>query len=578
MTKLNRERRAFPFVHDEPIPMRDGTILRADVYRPDTSGQFPVLLVRTPYGEPFVRQAPVTPLLEAGIAVVVQHVRGTGDSDGDFLPFAREADDGVDTIEWCAGQTWCDGQVGMLGGSYSGMVQFAVAPEAPALRALVPVITPADYHWGLAYRQGALQQGQLHGWYVLKSWQQLARAAQTGVDAGPEAAQLRAALSDPAAVHGGRPLRDLPMAEEMRPGWLGALEHEERDEYWEALSYRRRRDRIRIPALHVGGWFDLFNDGTLDNFTTLTASSGAEQRLIVGPWSHTNRTGTIGELSFGPSASDAAAGLEKAETDFLARHLAGRTDTPAGPPVTLFVMGENVWRHEQEWPLARTAWTPWYLHATGGLSPVAPDAGTAPSTFVHDPADPVPTVGGATLINGGADGGPGYEAGPRDQRVLDHRDDILRFTSAPLTEDVEVTGPVKVILYAATTAQDTDFTARLVDCLPDGRAMGVTDGIVRARFREGPDKAVPIRPGRPYRYVIDLMPTSQVFKAGHRIRVDIAGSNFPCYDVNPGNGASAGTATTADFVVARQTVFHDASRTSHIVLPVVPRSPESPRD
>lgn len=575
MAKFDRRPRTFRFDHDEQIPMRDGTVLRADVQRPDGDGPVPVLLVRTPYGEPFMRQVPVTPLLEAGIAVVVQQCRGTGTSDGDFVPFAHEADDAADTVAWCAAQPWCDGRVGMLGASYSGMAQFAAAAAgAPALRALVPVVTPADYHWGLAYRQGAVQLGQVHNWFVLKSWQQLARAADAGEDVRAEAARLRTALSASGATRAGLPLRQLPMAEELRPAWQDWLDHEQRDAYWTELGYAGRREGIRLPALHIGGWFDIFLDGTLDNFTTMAAAADTEQHLIVGPWSHTDRSGALGELSFGRAASDVATGLERTQIDFLVRHLLDRPETTAGPAVTLFVMGDNVWRHEDEWPLARTAWTPWYLHPTGDLSPVPPVAGAAPSGFAHDPADPVPTVGGATLMTGGSDGGTGYLPGPRDQRLLDHRSDILRFTGAPLTEDVEVTGPVRVVLHAATSAADTDFTARLVDVWPDGRAMGVTDGIVRARFREGPEAAVDSRPGRPYRYVIDLMPTSQVFKAGHRIRLDVASSNFPCYDVNPGNGAPAGTATAADFVVAEQTVFHDASRPSHVILPVIPRHPE----
>jgi putative CocE/NonD family hydrolase len=264
-----------------------------------------------------------------------------------------------------------------------------------------------------------------------------------------------------------------------------------------------------------------------------------------------------------------AIGLEQLEIDFLRRAVAD-SELP-GPRVTLFVMGDNTWRDEDDWPLARTRWTRWYLRADGSLTPAAPGDFDAPSHYTHDPRDPVPTVGGATLITGGPGGGVSWMPGPRDQREVEARPDVLSFTSAVLAEDLEVTGPVSVTLHAATSAADTDFTAKLVDVWPDGRAMGVTDGIVRARYRDGSGLASPITPGQVYEYTIDLIATSQVFKAGHRLRVDVASSNFPCFDRNPGNGAPAATATLEDFVVAEQTIFHDGARPSFITLPVIPR-------
>jgi uncharacterized protein len=234
------------------------------------------------------------------------------------------------------------------------------------------------------------------------------------------------------------------------------------------------------------------------------------------------------------------------------------------------VMGDNAWRDEDEWPLARTRWTHWYLHGDGSLSPSAPGL-AAPSRYTHDPREPVPTVGGATLLAGAA-GGVAWQPGPRDQREVEARSDVLSFTSAVLAADLEVTGPVTVTLHAATSAADTDFTARLVDVWPDGRALGVTDGIVRGRYRDGSGLATPITPGQVHEYTIDLIATSQVFKAGHRLRVDVASSNFPCYDRNPGNGAPAATATQDDFVVAEQAVYHDGGHPSRITLPVIPRN------
>ena len=240
-----------------------------------------------------------------------------------------------------------------------------------------------------------------------------------------------------------------------------------------------------------------------------------------------------------------------------------------GPRVKLFVMGDNVWRDEDDWPLARTQWARWYLHPGGSLAPAPPRSGAPASHFRYDPNDPVPTVGGPTLINGGPGGGVSWMGGPRDQREIEARPDVLSFTSEALAEDVEVTGPLTVTLHAATSAADTDFTAKLVHVWPDGRAMGIADGIVRARYRDGTGRAKPITPGSIYEYPIDLVGTSQVFKAGHQLRVDVSSSNFPCFDRNPGNGAPAATATARDFVVAEQTICHDAG-IRYIPPPICP--------
>ena len=562
--------------HNTPAQMRDGTTLRADVYRPAADGRFPVLLIRTPYGEPMARSAPVRPALDAGFAVVVQHCRGTGASDGDFVAFESEAADGADTVEWCARQPWSDGAVTMWGPSYLGMVQFAAASLSPAaLRGLAPVVAPADYHWGLAYRQGAFTLGQALGWHTLKAGQQLAYLTGAGQDVAAEMGALLALMADPAAAYGHLPLRSMPAVSAILPSWHNWLDHEERDAYWEGVSYRDARSLVSAPALHVGGWFDLFLGGTLDNFATLSRDAATPrarrgQRLIVGPWTHSDRSGVAGELHFGVFASEMALQLERLTIEFLRAAASDSVTDMPGPAVRLFVMGDNVWRDEDSWPLARTQWTRWYLHSHGELSLAMPGSFDPPSHYVHDPGSAVPTCGGATLMASGP-GGVGWLPGPRDQGAVEAREDVLSFTSSPLAEDLEVTGPVSVTLHAATSAVDTDFTAKLVDVWPDGRAMGVTDGIVRARYRNGSTSPSLVAPGQVSEYTIDLIATSQVFKAGHRVRVDVASANFPCFDRNPGNGASAATATETDFVVASQTVFHDDARPSYITLPVIPR-------
>ncbi len=564
--------------HNAAARMRDGTVLRADIFRPAEGGPSPVLLVRTPYGEPMVRSTPVLPAIEAGFAVVLQHCRGTGASDGEFTPFASEEDDGVDTIEWVAAQPWCNGCVGMYGPSYLGMVQLAAAVSAPpALKCLVPVVTPADYYAGLAYRQGALQLGQLLGWYTLKSAQTLAYRGSAGDDISADLPALQRHLTSMAAAYSYLPTREMPAVSRILPAWQRWLDHDEQDEFWTDLSYASRRGRITTPALHVGGWFDLFLGGTLDNFQTLsrsaaTAHARRNQALVVGPWTHADQTGTAGEMHFGLLASAQAVQLEQMQLGFLSQFVTDRESEWSGRRVKLFVMGDNVWRDEDEWPLARSRWERWYLHADGSLSPAPPRPAAAASYFSYDPSNPVPTVGGPTLISGGPGGGVGWMGGPRDQRVIEGRPDVLSFTSRTLADDLEVTGPLTVTLHAATSAADTDFTARLVDVWPDGRAMGIADGIVRARYREGSGQPAPVTPGDSHQYMIDLIATSQVFKAGHRLRVDISSSNFPCFDRNPGNGARAACATEQDFVVAEQAISHDAGRPSYITLPVIPRN------
>jgi uncharacterized protein len=581
LAKLNVPATPVVAEHNAPVEMRDGTLLRADLYRRAESGPFPALLIRTPYGEQMLRAAaPVIPAIDAGFALVLQHCRGTGTSDGEFVTFENEAADGVDTIEWCARQPWCDGNVAMSGPSYLGMVQFAAATQAPAaLKAMVAIVTPADYHWGLAYRQGAFQLGQAMGWHLLRSGQELAYRAAGAQDASAEMSALLRLMASPRSGYHYLPLAGIPAVSEILPSWRRWLEHEDRDQYWSGLSYSGRRDRVAAAALHVGGWFDLFLGGTLDNFAALCRSAATQyarhsQRLIVGPWTHGDRSGVAGELHFGVLASEQAIQLEQLELDFLRGQVRPGRQEPPGPRVRLFVMGDNVWRDEDEWPLARTQWTRWYLHSDGSLSPSPPPAAAAPSRYTHDPRNPVPTVGGATLMAGEA-GGVAWLPGPRDQREVEARPDVLSFTSKALPADLEATGPVTVTLHAATSAADTDFTARLADVWPDGRALGVTDGIVRARYRQGGERAVPLTAGEVSQYTIDLIATSQVFKAGHRVRVDIASSNFPCFDRNPGNGARAASATEDDFVVAEQEIWHDSEHPSYITLPVIPRRPAS---
>ncbi|KRA25297.1 hypothetical protein ASD65_13350 [Microbacterium sp. Root61] len=562
---------------DSGVPMtaRDGVVLRSVVHRTAGREQQPIVLVRNPYGEPLTRNLPIHALLAAGFAIVVQDCRGTGDSDGVFVPFEEEAPDTIDAIAWCGQLPYSNGHVVTYGASYSGMVQIAAASEAPeALAGIIPVVTPDDYQTRLAYRGGAVQMGQLTGWYTMKTLQTLLYRAQLGEDVGAELAAFRRHAANPWASIEARPLADAPSLSEVLPTWRRWMENDTTGDYWPRVSYRDRRGGIAVPGLHIGGWFDLFLGGTLANFEFLSAHAATErartgQRLIIGPWQHVDQSGTIGDLSFGAPASAAGMGLEPAIAAFAAASAAG--DEIPGAPVRLYVMQAGTWRDEQEWPLARTSWTPWYLQPDASLAPVAPTANDGESTYVHDPASPVPMRGGQSgIFAGGIDGGSEWTAGPRDQRPLDGRDDILRFSGTPLEADLEVTGPVSVVLYAATTADDTDFVARLIDVHPDGRALGVVDGIVRAKFRDGQDAARPIEPGETTEYRIDLWATSWLFRAGHRIRLDIASSSYPNWDVNGGSAHNNAMLEPDEKRPATQRILHSRLHPSHVILPIIP--------
>lgn len=557
---------------------RDGVVLRSVVHRDSARTTQPIVLVRNPYGEPLTRNLPVVALLRAGFAVVIQDCRGTGDSDGEFVPFEGEANDTVDAIEWCGSLPFSNGRVVTYGQSYSGMVQLAAAVSRPdALAGMIPIVTPADYQTGLAYRGGAFQMGQLTGWYTMKTLQSLAYRAECGEDVGALMAAFGRHAADPWASIASRSLAGAPVLSEVLPTWRRWTDADTTGDYWPSVSYRDRRADIDVPSLHIGGWFDLFLGGTIDNFTTLRSGAASArardgQRLIVGPWQHTDQSGTIGDLSFGARASAAGLGLEQIVASFAAAVASG--DEIPGAPVRLYVMNSGEWRDEHEWPIARTEWTPWYLQADGGLATDPPTASASSTTYTHDPANPVPMRGGQSgIFAGGLDGGSEWTAGPRDQRPLDDRDDVLHFTGAPLEVDVEATGPISVVLHATTSANDTDFVARLVDVHPDGRAIGVVDGVVRAKFREGQDEAKPITPGQVTEYRIDLWATSWRFKAGHRIRIDIASSSYPNWDVNQGEASNNAHARPGTGRPATQRVHHSSAHPSHVVLPVIPAKP-----
>ncbi|HSD29468.1 MAG TPA: CocE/NonD family hydrolase [Vicinamibacteria bacterium] len=548
------------------VPMRDGVALVADVYRPTADGRFPVLLQRTPYN----RADPGTGVLLAshGYVVVLQDTRGRFASEGQFYPFRDEARDGYDTVEWAAALPYADGRVGMFGGSYVGATQMlAASVRPPHLVAIFPYVTASEYYEGWTYQSGALMQ-----WFA-STW-----SSGLAVDTLRRSAAARSRPRDwvePLPVETFR-LLDPPPVAELEPYFRDWVAHERSDEYWRPVRVKDRYGSMAVKGLHGGGWHDLFLKGSIENYLGLrdqaaTPEARAAQRLVLGPWCHgpTSEEGKIGDVVFG---KDAVLDLETTLLEWSDYTLKDRANRWAsGAPVRLFVMGENRWRDEQDFPLARTNYTRYYLRsrkapntaAGDGVLSLEPPGREPAATFEYDPQNPVRTIGGRLCC------GAATTPGPYDQRPNESRPDVLVFSTPPLAKDVEVTGYVRLELFAASSAVDTDFTALLADVDPSGYARFLTDGIVRGRYRESTERASLLDPGRPYKLEVDLWATSNLFKAGHRIRLYVSSSNFPRFDRNLNTGEPILGASRV--VKARQTVYHEATRPSALVLPVIPR-------
>ncbi len=547
--------------------MRDGVGLVADVYRPEAEGEFPVLLQRTPYnrknGAGDARE-----LASHGYIVVVQDTRGRFDSEGEFYPFRDETNDGYDTVEWAAKLPGSNGKVGMYGGSYVGATQMLAAiAKPPHLVAISPYVTASEYYDGWTYQSGVFMQWFASSWTTGLAQDTLSRKVRAL--ARPKDWAWRLPVEQ-------YPLLQMPPAQELAPYYRDWIEHQTDDAYWQRWKISDHYDDLSVKALHGGGWHDIFLKGSIKNFTGLRASAKTQaardsQRLWIGPWAHavTSPEGKIGDVVFGKQAVADMAGTIRRFSDWALK--GAENEYASEPPVKIFVMGDNVWRHENEFPLKRQQLTKYYLHAVkgansirgdGALSTQAPQA-EKPDVFVYDPASPVPTIGGRLCC-----GNDALPPGPFDQSPNETRDDVLVFSTPPLKTDLEVTGYIQVELHAATTAADTDFTAMLVDVDPSGYARFLTDGIARARYRQAASAASPIVAGKIYRYEIDLWATSNVFKAGHQIRLYVSSSNFPRFNRNLNTGES--TLGASGIVKATQTIYHDAEHPSALLLPVIP--------
>lgn len=585
--------------HDLMIPMRDGKRMATDIYRPARNGvpvteRLPVLLQRTPYDKTTQRRD-AEYFARHGYVVAVQDARGRFKSEGKFLKVQpADATDGYDTVEWLAAQPFSNGKVGMWGTSFAAHMQAGAAQlHPPALQALLINMGGMANAWdhGVRYR-GTYEMGRQLTW----AWSELA--------ADPPNAAAKKLLEREKVEnwYGVQPMRrglnPLSVAPEYEQWYMDFFEHADYDAFWKdpmvnwSEHYAETSD---IPMLHVGGWYDIFLAGTFQNFTELRRLKHAPQRILVGPWTHHGNTRPYaGDVSFG-----AAAAISDFDTTFHLRwfdhFLKGESNgVEREAPLRLFIMGTGdghkdadkrlfhggYWRDEQQWPPAGTRFTPYYFHANGSLSTTKPTERVSTTTYTFDPRHPVPTIGGgssARLKDGAYDQreDPRFPPSEPPYLPLRARADVVVFQTEPLADDVEVTGPIKVVVYASSNRTDTDFTAKLVDVYPSsddwpgGFDLNLTDAIVRGRYRATRDHAVMLVPGTVYEVAIEPFPTANVFKKGHRIRVDISSSNFPRFDANPNTGEPLGR--NRRMVTADNTIHHSARYPSHIILPLAPK-------
>ena len=545
---------------DVKVTMRDGIRLSTNIYRPESDGKFPALLMRTPYGNGGAGNRQGHFFAERGYVFVVQDTRGRFESEGIFYPIIFEAEDGLDTHRWLTEQPWCDGSIGTHGGSYVGMTQWMPALQgSPNVKAMFPVVAYSE-NYTVHYQNGANQLRLFTHWYTMIT---------APFDFDMEEYQ-RDTIN--------RVNRHLPLFDQdTQVGWRlpfmrDTIQHPENDRYWEQMKYDGKYQNNKAAVFITAGWYDLFTSQNLKNFTEMTKPSiapdiHARQKLMVGPWGHgIPGNGTLGVLDFG---KESVIDLQEIMLRWFDCHVKGIDNSiMEEPPVKIFVMGDNVWRYENEWPLERTKYTQFYFHSKGrantkdgdGTLSTARQKDEPVDSYIYNPDDPVPSMPDSSTFNA-------FIYFPIDHSVLEGREDILVYSTPLLTKDIEVTGPVEVILYAASTASNTDFTGKLLDVYPDGRAVYICDGIIRASFRNGSTNTSNIEPGKVYEYHIDLWATSNVFKKGHRIRVEISSSNFPRFDRNLNIGRTIATET--ERMKAEQTIYHNQRYPTCVVLPVI---------
>lgn len=562
------------------VPMSDGTVLCADVYRPSGPGRWPVLLSRIPYGKhkPRYRALHLDPVRAAsrGYVVVVQDVRGRHNSKGVFYPFRHEADDGFDTVEWCAAQPWSDGNVGMFGMSYHGATQWLAAIQAPpSLKAIAPGLTSDSYYDSWTYLGGVFQL-----WWTAEWAAGFARDSVIGTppEKADAVAELRRWVKDPLAMSRHLPVKDMPALKGLADYYYDWLAHPTYDGYWKAMSPCERFDRVEVPVLNIGGYYDSFVRGTLRSLQGVvergaTGLARSQQHLLLGPWIHSHLLPpSAGQRYFGAAASGEALDYQGMVLSWSDRWLKGEDNgVDSDPKVYYFLMGANAWRTLDQWP-PESREAAYFLRSSGRANASADDGALSldppkeyevSDSYLYNPMNPVPTVGGPYIR-----GIPGLvQTGVEEQTPVERREDVLVYTSGPLDRDLEVTGNVTLALWAVTSAPDTDWTAKLTVVHPDGSSYNICEGILRASFRESLERTAPIEPGTAYQYQIDLGPTAMLFERGHRIRLQVSSSNFPAFARNLNTGGPVYEEKEARTAI--QTVLHDANHPSRLVLPVV---------
>ncbi|MGH2549682.1 MAG: CocE/NonD family hydrolase [Thermomicrobiales bacterium] len=542
-------------VHDVLSPMRDGINLAMDLIRPVEDGAYPVVLIRTPYNKVGSRNSFNEELAARGYIVAIQDTRGRDNSDGEFFPYRDDRADGFDTVEWVANQPWCDGNIGMLGGSYVGQTQWFAAADAPkGLKAIVPIVSPPDAYFNEPICNGCflLPMGEWMTWMGRRSF-----ANNDGVP-----------FSEMQNYFEAVPISTLPdLAGNAYPWWDEMMAHPNLDDFWRSCSYQDAWPNITVPALNITGWWDMNFPGSWMNYEGMRTQGKTEeirnnQRLLIGPWPHQgNKVRQLNGVDFG---DEAVVNLNDHITRWFDHWLKGKDNgVEQDAKIRLFILGANEWRTYADWPIDGAIPTPIYFrsggHANtllgdGDLSFEAPAAEPA-DEYDYDPADPVETLWK-------------LEDGPVDDRIISTRNDVLCYTTDVLTEPVEAVGRASVVLYASSSARDTDWHVRLCDVHPDGSARFLAHGMLRARFRDTFEEPHFLELGEIYRFEFGLDAVGIRFQPGHRIRVEVTSSWYPEYDRNT-NSAAANNFIDDQFVVATQQIFHNAEHPSHIVLPLI---------
>ena len=548
-----------------PAKMRDGVTLRADIYRPKADGKFPVLLVRTPYDKTGILNFGLRAATR-GYVVVAQDVRGRFTSEGEWYPFKNESLDGYDTVEWAAALPDSNGKVGMFGGSYVGATQYLAAiSKPPHLAGICPTVTASNYHDGWTYQGGAFEQWFNESWSSGLALDTMRRRSEKNIKP-LEGSKVLPLLS--------YPVLEPPSSTDIATYFTDWLANPNYDNYWKQISIEDHYADIQLPGFGIGAWYDIFLGGTLRNYIRMKTEAGTEaarrgQRLEVTVGGHAGGGRKVGAVDFGEKLQLDDEDVMLRWYDWLLKGEANGVEKEK--PVRIFVMGKNEWRDEDDWPLARAKSTRYYLHSAGAANGLGGNgtlntivaAEEKADQYIYDPSDAVPTIGGPLCCQALPTG-----IGPQDQRPAEERKDVLVYTTAAFAKDTEVSGPVSLDLYASSSAVDTDFAGKLVDVWPDGFAQNLTEGILRLRYRNSQEKPELANPGETYHITVDLWATSNVFLAGHKLRLEVSSSNFPRFDRNLNTGEEQARATRMN--KATNVIYHDRAHPSALIVSIVP--------